>query len=316
MSAFLSHRRSHHRGIALVLVLWVLALLTVIAVGLTTAQRTESVLTRNQLAAARFRAAAEAGIAWTALHLLAPPSAFEDQADAAWIPDGAPRPFAFGDETLEIRIDNEYSRIDLNKAPKDLLAALVLAAGAQQETADALADAIEDWRDTNDLAELNGAEDGDYADAGLSYGAKDGPFDSVEELQLVLGMDRALYRLLAPALTVDADRNRVAQEYAPPLVQAALRGITLEEVEQEQDEQEDADDATDAPRIDRGGPLYRIRIARVVAGTPGLGMEALVRIQETRRPPVEVVWRRYGVMVEPAMATGEASGVPTGRGEE
>jgi len=295
---------SRHRGIALVLVLWVLTLLTIIAVGLTTAQRTESVLTRNQITAARFRAAADAAVAWTCLELLAPPSAFEDEA-AAWLPDGTPRAFVFGDETLEIRIDNEYSRIDLNQAPKDLLAALIRAAGAEQETADALADAIEDWRDPNDLAELNGAEDQDYEDAGRPYGAKDGAFASVEELQQVVGMSRGLYRLLAPALTVDADRNRIAQAYAPPLVQAALLGITLEEFEQNEDERQEglAEGVTDATAIDRGGPLYRIRVTRLVEGRPGQAMEALVSLQATGIRPFEILWRRFGLIAErPAAA--------------
>ena len=34
---------------------------------------------------------------------------------------------------------------------------------------------------------LNGAEDADYEAEGLPYGAKDGPFQSVEELRQVLG---------------------------------------------------------------------------------------------------------------------------------
>jgi Tfp pilus assembly protein PilX len=45
-------RRAH--GIALVLVMWVLALLTVMALGLTTTQRTQAALTANQVDAARF----------------------------------------------------------------------------------------------------------------------------------------------------------------------------------------------------------------------------------------------------------------------
>jgi general secretion pathway protein K len=48
------------RGIALVLVLWVLTLLTVMAVGMTAAQRTETALTENVIAEARFRALSEA----------------------------------------------------------------------------------------------------------------------------------------------------------------------------------------------------------------------------------------------------------------
>ena len=60
-------------GIALVLVLWIISLLTVMALGLTTTQRTESALTQNQLDGARFRAMAEAAINLTVLNLLSTP---------------------------------------------------------------------------------------------------------------------------------------------------------------------------------------------------------------------------------------------------
>jgi len=82
------------RGIALILVLWVISLLSVMALGLTAAQRTESTLTANALAGARFRAAADAGIAYAALNLLAPQAENPDAAatdaegqSVVWLPD-------------------------------------------------------------------------------------------------------------------------------------------------------------------------------------------------------------------------------------
>ena len=60
-------------------------------------------------------------------------------------------------------------------------------------SAAALVDAIVDFRDEDDLHCLQGAEDRDYADAGLPRGAKDAAFEAVEELQQVLGMTREIY---------------------------------------------------------------------------------------------------------------------------
>lgn len=77
-------------GIALVLVLWALALLTIIAVGLTTAQRTESTLAGNQLVGARFHALAEAGVSWAILNLLIPVTIIDEETEI-WVPDGMPR---------------------------------------------------------------------------------------------------------------------------------------------------------------------------------------------------------------------------------
>lgn len=98
----MSGRRSVQHGIALVLVLWVLALLTIIAVGMTMAQRTESTLVGNQLATTHFHALAEAGVSWAILNLLAPPL-LTDEENEVWIPDGAPRSWTFAGETLRIR---------------------------------------------------------------------------------------------------------------------------------------------------------------------------------------------------------------------
>jgi general secretion pathway protein K len=304
-----SRSRGAQRGIALLMVLWVLTLLTIIAVGLTAAQRTESALASNQLASARFQAAAEAGVGWAILNLLAPSTVFDEDAET-WLPDGTPRLWTFAGETLEIGVSDEASRIDLNKASRDLLESVLAAVGLAQDEASAIADAIEDWRDTDDLAGLNGAEDDDYEDAGRSYGAKDGPFDSVEELQQVLGVDPELYRMLAPALTVDSSRAKPNLEFAPPLVQAAVQGISLEEAELRQEEQDELSERNNhgVGTARRRGSLYRVRVTRLVDGEPGLTMEALVRVQETKEQPFSLLWRRFGLVAKaPTPAVGEAS---------
>jgi general secretion pathway protein K len=60
-----------------------------------------------------------------------------------------------------------------------------------------------DWRDPDNLSQpVGGAEDPAYASAGLAWGAKDAPFDSVAELAQVLGMRPALVASAAPHLTV------------------------------------------------------------------------------------------------------------------
>jgi general secretion pathway protein K len=278
------------------LVLWVLALLTIIAVGLTASQRTESTLAGNQLAAARFRAAADAGVTFALLNLVATPPVLDDETDI-WVPDGTARPWSFAGETLEIRVFNEASRINLNTAPKDLLVALFAAVEVPNEQGNTLADAIEDWRDENDLTGLNGAEDGDYQDLGYGYGAKDGPFDSVEELQLVMGLDRDLYRTIAPAFTVDSGDAELNKEFASPLVLAALEGTTLEEAQLAQQEKAALAEAGALVEgtFGRGGPIYRIRVTRMIEDEPTLSMEALVNIESGGNPPFSLLWRRFGL---------------------
>jgi general secretion pathway protein K len=308
-----SRMRAREQGIALILVLWVVALLTIIAVGLTASQRTESTLAANQVATVRFRGLAEAGINYAVINLLAQPPLVEGEGlvDDLWVPDGSPRLWSFAGQTLQIAIVNEGSLIDLNSAGKDLLSALLIAAGIPEGEDEPLVDAILDWRDEDDLHLLNGAEDPDYAAAGLTYGAKDGPFDSVDELRQVLGFDRDLYRTLAPVLTVDAGTDRVDREFAPTLVLAALDGITLEEAELRLDEQRAAEELIPGGQpvrpLSRGGPLYRIRVSRGGDMGPFLSMEALVNIEPGSSPPFRIRWRRYGLAANTPVTDEEAS---------
>lgn len=286
------------RGNALMLVLWVIALLIIIAVGLTADQRSETSLAANQLGAARFRALSDAAIGYAVYHLSAPVNLLQDQAEGLetdlWVPDGAPRAWRFAGEDLSILVTDEQSLIDLNQASRELLSALFGALDLPAEEVDALADAVLDWRDPDDLHQLRGAEDADYAAAGRPYGAKDGPFDSVEELQQVLGFDRALFLVLAPALTVSGSVSPANIDFAPPLVRAALEGISLEEVQRRIEEEVSSDVSVEASAMSRGGPLYRIHVSLAGArGAPTPSMEALVQAEPGLFPPFRVLWRNF-----------------------
>lgn len=297
-----------HRGIALVLVLWVLTLLTVMALGMTVTQRTETALVENQLGGARFRATGDAALAYTMLSFLLPANDASlgggdgsAEAESPWIPNGAPRVWRFQGEPVTIAVFNEESRINLNQADPRLLSALMQAVGLADDDATRLADAIADWRDEDDLRLLNGAEDGDYEDEGRPLGAKDAPFATVEELQQVLGMEPALYRRLAPELTVDTTSESPNAQFASPTVLAALEGIPLEEAQMRVQERDSPlFEGSEGPRaVDRGGPLYRIQVSQLGGGR---GLEALVELLPGEQPPYLVRWRRYGPIVAPSLS--------------
>ncbi len=202
--------------------------------------------------------------------------------DNLWVPDGTAHTWGFAGETMEIAVSNEGSRIDLNQAPRELLVGLFTAAQVPDDEVNALADAVIDWRDPDDLRSADGAEDSDYEAAGRPYGAKDGPFDSVEELQQVLGFTHQLYRVLEPALTVATGSAQVVQDLASPLVIAALQGISEEEARDRQQEQQAAEGVPGAAgstvaSLNRGGPLYRIRVTLHQGRGASPSMEVLVR---------------------------------------
>jgi len=285
-------------GIALMLVLWVLTLLTVMALALTTTQRTETALAETAIHAARFRASADAAIAYSVLRLTQP-VVEEGDAETAWRPDGRFHLWRFAGASLRIRIRDEAALVDLNQASDGLLANLLRLLGLAPEAADALAAAMLDWRDEDDLALFGGAEDADYRNAGYPLGAADQPFRSIEELGLVFGMTPEIYRRLAPELSLDSGQPEPRQTFASPLVLAALQGLSLEQAEEQVAAREQGlfEQAQPVAAFERGGPLYRIEVSLLEQGRPSASMEALVEVLNDQ-PPYLVRWRRYGI--EPA----------------
>jgi len=139
-----------------------------------------------------------------------------------WVSDGRKYAYAIGAARIEIRVFDESGKIDLNTASPELLAHLLLAAGVEPTRASALSAAIVDYRDEDSLLQPGGgAEAGDYRAAGLPYGPKNAPYESVAEVQRVLGMDAVLYQKLAPVLTVYSG-GEPNPAFAQPLVLQAL----------------------------------------------------------------------------------------------
>ncbi len=235
-----------NRGIALVAVLWVIVLLAAMAVSFVGTIRTETTVTRNLVDNAGAQALADAGVyrAILALYrsfeeieadgeigtLTEPdePATAASEAAASGGPveggalrfDGRPYLWPFEDGVVQIAIQSEAGKIDLNAAGDDLLIGLLRANGVEQPAV--LVDRIADFRDADKERRPQGAEDADYDAAGRSQGAKDAPFESVGELQQVLGVSRALYDRLAPALSVYSEARGIDPMTAPP---AALRAL-------------------------------------------------------------------------------------------
>ena len=213
------------RGLALLAVLWLVTLLSVVAASFGATSRTETQLARNAVEKARAEALADAGVYRAILALLEP------DPERQWRADGTVYPIRFGAGEVGVAIQDEAGRIDLNVAADELLHGLFLYAGLDGPGADALLDALADFRDPDDLRSPNGAEDPDYRAAGQPYGAKDGPLEAVEELQQVLGMTPELYRRIAPLVTVYSWQDGIDPVTAPPEVLLALPGIDVARVE-------------------------------------------------------------------------------------
>lgn len=90
-----------------------------------------------------------------------------------------------------------------------------------------LCDAAADWIDQDDSQRAGGAETGYYRTLSNPYGAKNGPFETYEELRMVAGFDEKVLRKLNPYLTVYSEVagspfSRVNINTAPAEVLASL----------------------------------------------------------------------------------------------
>lgn len=222
-------KSASQKGIALILVLWVIVLLSVIAGAMSTVQRTGVAMTGNIRQEREGRALVNAGLNFMMLMLERRARPLDDN---PWPTDGRLHPWQFADKTIWVGAMPEDARIDLNQVNEQMLQSLLESLGLEEEQALAIRDAILDWRDPDSATHLQGAEDREYRAEGRPIGARDSIFLSIEELQQVAGVTPELYKKLAGALTVDARQRTVNPAFASRAVLLAMPGVTPAEVDQ------------------------------------------------------------------------------------
>ena len=209
-------RRRNQSGIALVVVLWVVFLLAIMVQSFSADVKTNLQITRNLIENSKARAMAD-GAVYHAIDIL-----IRKRKEKTPVFDPQPIRMKDPEGSIEVDIQDEAGKIDLNTAPNALLAGLFRSVGVAEDKARNLVDAIADWRDPDSLHRLHGAEDSDYRRANLRYGAKDYPFEWVDELSLVLGMTHDIFEAVAPALTVYSGKRGIDVRAAPVQALRAL----------------------------------------------------------------------------------------------
>ena len=214
------------RGMAMILVVWVIALMTVLLGSFALIARTENMQARHLFDTTAARYAAEAGLERAIFELRRPDPV------ARWAGDGRPYEFQFDNALVHVELTDESGKIDLNSAGDDILQQLFVSVGLTLDQAVALSDAIQDWRDPDDLERPRGAEAPEYKSAGLSYVPRNAPFQTVSEVQQVLGMNYELYSRIEPAITIYAGGAEPNAAYANKQALMALPGMTSEIADQ------------------------------------------------------------------------------------
>jgi len=209
--------RRRERGVALLLVLWIFVILGVLAVDFARYIRDDAMAAVNFAEETRAYYVALAGMNRTIFEAdraheraapgaAAPPPAVDD-ADAEDEPlaaDGQWHDGEFAGSHYTVRMTDEASLVSLNKADDPMLTLVVtnLMRGGNKTTGmdrrasnevATVVDSILDWRDTDHLKRAHGAESEYYLKRRPPYRAKNGFFDSPEELLMVRGVTPALF---------------------------------------------------------------------------------------------------------------------------
>jgi general secretion pathway protein K len=213
----------HQRGVALIMVLWILLLVTISTGAYTLMARMDQLEAHTVLSGTKARMAAEAGMNLAVLSLRDPDET------TRLIPDGRPYVIQFGDAVVEVQVTDERGRLDLNAANEDTVFNMLTGHGMEESAAVMLAAAIKDWTDTDEIERANGAELGTYEAEGLAVGPGNRRFIMTEELLQVLGMSWDLYVKMEPGLTVYADSGLPNPAYAPVEALMALPDMTEED---------------------------------------------------------------------------------------
>jgi general secretion pathway protein K len=208
-----ANRPSSQRGFVIVAVLWILIALSSLAMIFSMYLSASAHALAVGDAALKAEALVSAGVELTAYQLTL-------AGDDKMPPRGSFR-FRMNDADVSVTFTSEAARIDLNLAPKELLAGLFAALGARKDAAMEDAERIVGWRTrptpgtVNDEAAL-------YAAAGLNYPPRQALFVHADELTLVVGLPPALVERALPYLTVFNGSSNVDPAIAAPEVLAAL----------------------------------------------------------------------------------------------
>ena len=200
------------RGIAIVAALWASAILAVIVLSVLQLVRADARLGRGREDVAELGAIADGAVNITVLALLGP-------AAAQWPVNGTPVTIPFAGHDVQVSVQDEAGKIDLNTTGEPVLRQLLIGAGLDAEAARRLAENIISWRQFKESDRPGGAV---YAG---EHGPRNALFQSVEELQLVTGMTQDLYRRIAPTLTVYSQTPWIDPALSSVGVLTVLRAI-------------------------------------------------------------------------------------------
>ena len=230
-----------NKGVALLMVLWIMTVLMVIVLSFSFMTRTDARSTLFFKEGTEKGFLAEAGIQRGIMEIMRRglyknKQAVMEGSEAIKV-DGTIYTGQLGNDYYTFDVVDESGKINLNILTDSsgiILNKLLINMGVSKEDADTIVDSILDWKDTDDIHRLHGAESDYYMSLPNPYKSKNARLDAVEELLMVKGITpEILYGSnekagLFDLLTVYARTGGINVNAAPKEVLAALPGMTPE----------------------------------------------------------------------------------------
>jgi type II secretory pathway component PulK len=201
--------RRKNKGLVIIAVLWMVVVLMVMTAILGRKSRLDMKVCLARTEAVRCKWACRAGIE-KAMAVLNEDETENDSLLDLW----SDNPEDFNDVMLDqcfftVRVIDEASKLDINTATKEQLLGL-------PDMVEEIADAIIDWRDSDDVPSGAGVESGYYESLTYGYMARNGPFRTLRELLLVKDVTDELFYGEDTNLNGRLDYNERDGQESPP----------------------------------------------------------------------------------------------------
>jgi len=186
------------RGVALVMVLWVIVMLSLLIGGFAFTMHVETQVASFSRKELRAEMLARSGVELVRqqlqLHMQTPWENRFEALNQSWYSNAELYvDHELGDGRFNVKVIDEESLLPINHLSDSRLRWLLQLLEVDPTQVDTIADSILDWIDGNPVSRLNGAESDYYLTLNPPYRAKNGPIYRPQELLMIRGITREIY---------------------------------------------------------------------------------------------------------------------------
>jgi type II secretory pathway component PulK len=205
----ISIRQNSRDGMALIIAMIAVTVLSILAAGLWYSMKVETRLAQNADSETQLYWLGRSGVEyarWILSQQLAVVGEPYDALNQKWA--GGPGSdaesnsvlagisldnYPVGDGTVSLKIIDLERKINVNTASPDVLQQVLTIMGVDADSISVVADSIQDWREPGDSPRLAGAKSDYYQTLTPPYYAKNAPIDDLSELLLIKGVTPEMY---------------------------------------------------------------------------------------------------------------------------